>query len=289
MSEHGIAGSIGPEHDAFAELLAAYLDEELAQDERIRLDEHLADCVLCQRELRAQSAVRSRLNREAESLVASDVTDRVMSRLAHQNVPPAPVITSDTNPPLPSRRRLPPVVAWSGWGVAAALGALLLWSTTHKTPPAGSGGMTMPMGPTQQVSLDPRPGPISEAVIDQFHKMDDSDLPASTDVARLKRELPFSVPALHSPHLRLISAWTTEVRGEPAAAIAYRCHDRLVIQYIVSEQQFFRHPQVRRAVAQQGVYASTNGSITTVAWPNLDSGSFLVGQFTAAELAAMRL
>ncbi|MEO8201754.1 MAG: hypothetical protein ABI679_14590, partial [Gemmatimonadota bacterium] len=124
---------------------------------------------------------------------------------------------------------------------------------------------------------------------DQFHQMNQSDLPTSADVVGLKESLPFGVPALHSPHMRLISTWTTEVGGEPAAALAYRCHDRLVIQYVISEKQFFRHPQVRRAIAQQGLYAVSNGSITTIAWPGVDSGSFLVGEFSAAELAAMRL
>ncbi|MEO8295891.1 MAG: anti-sigma factor [Gemmatimonadota bacterium] len=285
MSDPTIAGSIGPEHDAFVELLAAYLDEELAQDERIRLDAHLADCVLCQRDLRAQAAIRARLNREAESPVALDVTERVMSRLAHLHTTPVSSAVSD---PPSHRRRYSPVLAWSGWGIAAVLAGLLLWTTLHKTPVAQT-GMSMAMGPTTKVSLDPQPGPMSVAVLEQFHLMDESDLPTTADVGKIKRELPFSVPALHSPHMRLISAWTTELGGEPAAAIAYRCHDRLVIQYIVSERQFFRHPQVRRAVAQQGVYAVSNGTVTTVAWPNLDSGSFLVGQFTAAELAAMRL
>jgi hypothetical protein len=61
------------------------------------------------------------------------------------------------------------------------------------------------------------------------------------------------------------------------------------VQYVISEKQFFRHPQVRSAIAQQGVYAVSFGTVSTVAWPDLDSGSFLVGQFSPSELAAMRL
>lgn len=282
MSDFGIAGTIGPEHDAFAELLAAYLDEELAQDERVRLDGHLQDCGACRRELAAQTAVRARLNREAESLVASELTERVMSRLSHLARP------VEAAAPVKSGARAA-FLSWGGWLVAAGLAAVWIYTGVKEPKAQGMSMGGMAMGPAVAVSIDSQPGPISGSVLTQFRDMNQSDLPSSSDLARLKQTLPFGVPALHSPHMRLISAWTTELDGEPAAAIAYRCHDRLVIQYVVSEKHFFRHPQVRSAIARQGLYAASNGSATTVAWPDLDSGSFLVGQFTAAELAAMRL
>jgi anti-sigma factor RsiW len=282
MSDLDIAGTIGPEHDAFAELLAAYLDEELAQDERVRVDGHLQDCGACRRELAAQAAVRARLNREAESLVTSELTERVMSRLSHLAAPTPAASTR-------GKRRSASYLLWSGWLIAAGLAAVWIYTGVKRSPSPGMSMGGMSMATTGAVSIDSQPGPISGSVLAQFRDMNQSDLPSTSDVARLKQSLPFGVPALHSPHMRLISAWTTELDGEPAAAIAYRCHDRLVIQYVVSEKQFFRHPQVRRAIAQQGLYAASNGSATTVAWPDLDSGSFLVGQFTAAELAAMRL
>ena len=60
------------------------------------------------------------------------------------------------------------------------------------------------------------------------------------------------------------------------------------MQYVVSEKQFFRQPQVRNAIASQGVYATAAGSLTTIACPGTDNGSYLVGEFTASDLVAMR-
>ena len=79
------------------------------------------------------------------------------------------------------------------------------------------------------------------------------------------------------------------IGGEPAAALAYRCHDRLVVQYVIPEHVFFRPPRVREAIAASGVYAAGEGDVHTVAWPGTDNGSFLVGEFPASVLAAMRL
>ena len=89
--------------------------------------------------------------------------------------------------------------------------------------------------------------------------------------------------------MRLIGAWTTTIDGVPAAVLAYRCHDRLVVQYVVPEHVFFRPPRVREAIATSGLYAAGEGKIHAVGWPGRDNGSFLVGEFTAAELAAMRI
>jgi hypothetical protein len=62
-----------------------------------------------------------------------------------------------------------------------------------------------------------------------------------------------------------------------------------VVQYVVAEPVFFRPPRVRQAIATAGLYAAGEGKVHAVAWPGTDSGSFLVGEFTPAELAAMRL
>jgi hypothetical protein len=89
--------------------------------------------------------------------------------------------------------------------------------------------------------------------------------------------------------MRLIGAWTTTIDNVPAAVLAYRCHDRLVVQYVIPEHVFFNPPRVRQAIAASGLYAAGEGKIHAVGWPGIDNGSFLVGEFTAAELAAMRM
>lgn len=287
MTERDLAGTIGPEHDEFSELLAGYADEELSPDDRDRVEQHLADCVICRRGLKAQSVIRARLMRETVFPSSGSLADRLVERIAlHEAREPG----VREEPRITWRRRGERLLAWMGWLVAASIGAI--WIGSRVIGPgtdAGPSGGVMSMGPPRLVTVDSNPGPISSAVLTQFEQVDQSDLPHDLDLAELKDQVPFHVPALRSPHMRFIAAWTTRLHGEPAAAVAYRCHDKLVVQYVVSEKQFFRHPQVRRAIAQQGIYAATSGRVSTVAWPDLDSGSFLVGEFSPSELTAMRL
>lgn len=262
-------------HAALAELLAGYVDDELTPEDRLRVEAHLPDCPGCRAELQAQTVIRSRLMRESETLASTELADKILARIAT-----APSAEPGRGAG-PTRRQL--LVTWSGWAAAAAMGGVAAWFS-RKQPP----GMSMAMGPARTVALDQVPGPVPADILTSFREINEQELPAGTGLAQLHRELGFSVPRLEAPHMRLISAWLTRVSGEPAAALAYRCHDRLVMQYVVSERQFFRQPQVRYAIARQGVYATAAGPLTAVAWPGTDNGSFLVGEFSASDLVAMR-
>lgn len=261
-------------HAAFAELLAGYADDELSPEDRLRVEAHVSECPTCRAELRGQTVIRARLMKESGSLAASELAERVLARIA--DATPAEA----DRPVPPSRRQM--LVTWGGWAAAAAMGGLAAWLSRK---PAG---MSMTMAAAGKVTLDQVPGPVSADILANFREINEEELPAGADLAQLRRDLGFSVPRLEAPHMRLISAWLTRVKGEPAAALAYRCHDRLVMQYVVSERQFFRQPQVRHAIASQGVYATAAGPLTTVAWPGTDNGSFLVGEFSASDLVGMR-
>lgn len=264
-----------PSHQTLVEMLAGYVDDELTAEDRQRVEAHLADCATCRVELRAQSVIHARLTKESESSASSELASRVLARIAA--APPAEPDPAGH----PSRRQV--LITWSGWAAAAAMGGLAAWFSQKKP-----GAMSMPMAPAGKVALDQAPGPVPADIIASFRQVDEEELPSGADLDQLHRELGFSVPRLEAPHMRLISAWLTRVDGEPAGALAYRCHDRLVVQYVISEKQFFRQAQVRHAIASQGVYATAAGPLTTVAWPGTDNGSFLVGEFSASDLVAMR-
>ena len=286
MTERDVAGSIGPEHQAIVERLAGYVDDELGPEDRASIEAHLGACTMCRRELQHQTIIRARLMRETSSPQSSMVAALIMDRINRHESDARAGQEPRRSPGANYRRR---VLPWSGWLVAAAVAGLWLWTGGSRgSAQAGSGGMNMAMGSGKLVVTDSEPGSLSSAVLTHFELVDQSDLPHQADLSELKKAIPFHVPALRSPHMRLIAAWSTELGGEPAAAIAYRCHDRLVVQYVVSEKVFFRQPQVRRAIAQQGIYAVTEGTVSTIAWPDTDSGSFLVGEFSASELADMR-
>jgi anti-sigma factor RsiW len=273
-------------HEHVVTLLGAYTDDELAPDIRGEVDAHLSRCSRCSQELRVQQALKSRLGSEVEAvgLEASGVLARLADRLAQIGRPPA-----DKGGPrdivAPSRSLLHLIVAWSGWLVAASLAAL--WAAGGRRPAAQ--GMNMAMGPLTAVSVDSVPEPIADAALHDFRRVAQAALPQGPELAAVRSQVPFSVPALQASHMRLIGAWTTTIGDVPTAALAYRCHDRLVVQYVVPEHAFFRPPRVRQAIAAAGVYAAGEGKIHAVGWPGTDNGSFLVGEFTAAELAAMRM
>jgi anti-sigma factor RsiW len=275
MKEPRVAGSIGPEHDAFAELLAGYVDDELKAEDRARLEQHLAGCGSCRRGLQAQQVIRARLMKETAAAASSTLAERVQQQISQLN-------ESQSSEPKGKGRML----AWAGWLVAAGIG--LTWISINLLSGNAGQGSGAPV-PPKLIAIETAPIAISAEVMTQFERMDQSLLPRELNLAELSSEVPFHVPALKSPHMRFIAAWTTELFGETAAAIAYRCHDRLVIQYVVSEQQFFRHPEMREAIVRQGVYAVSRGELSAVAWPDRESGSFLVGEFSPSELVAMRL
>ncbi|MFL5495269.1 MAG: anti-sigma factor family protein [Gemmatimonadales bacterium] len=274
------------QHERLASLLGAYADEELAADVRRSVETHLSQCDRCAQELRVQLALKRRLQAEEGSAEPSAVLARLQARVAGLGDDVGnPGRRAGSERPVRQRVFAHPIVAWSGWLIAASLAALWFMGSRR----TATQGMGMSMGPLTPVAVDSVPEPIADAALHDFRRVALAALPRGPELATLRAEVPFSVPALRAPHMRLIGTWTTTIDGVPTAVLAYRCHDRLVVQYVVPEHVFFRPPRVRQAIATSGLYAAGEGKIHAVGWPGTDNGSFLVGEFTAAELAAMRL
>jgi hypothetical protein len=126
-------------------------------------------------------------------------------------------------------------------------------------------------------------------VVDDYRRVTATDLPGrSRDLATVRAAMPFPVNALLTPELRLIGAWTTDLRGEPAAVLAYRWNDKLVLQYVVSEQLLFRPADVRRAFASGHHLAARSGVQSVIAWPATASGELLVADLDLTQLATLR-
>jgi anti-sigma factor RsiW len=273
-------------HEHALTLLGAYADDELPPEMRREVEAHLTECGRCVQELRVHMALRQRLQAEKGVLAPSDALMRLEAYVARlgrdareQRASAVPI-----GPGKRSRLRHP-LAAWGGWLVAASLAAV--WALGPRRPP-GRGMAGMSMGPLTPVAVDSIPESIADAALHDFTRVASEALPQGPELTAVESQVPFSVPALTAPHMRLIGAWTTTIDGVPAAALAYRCHDRLVVQYVVAEHVFFRPPRVRQAIAASGLYAAGEGKLHAVGWPGRDNGSFLVGEFTAPELAAMR-
>jgi anti-sigma factor RsiW len=281
------ADRIDPEsrHEHLTALLGAYVDDELPAEVRRQLDSHVAECVQCTQELRLQVALKNRLHAEEVLTEPSATLTRLKEHVARLGRD-ASAQAFQSGPRSPGRSLLwYPIVAWGGWLIAAALAAV--WVAGPRRP--ASQGMGMSMGPLAPVAVDSVPEPVADAALHDFRRVSQAALPQGPELAAVQSQVPFSIPALKASHMRLIGAWTATIDNVPTAVLAYRCHDRLVVQYIVPEHVFFRPPRVRQAIAASGLYAAAEGKIHAVGWPGTDNGSFLVGEFTAAELAAMRM
>ena len=156
-----------------------------------------------------------------------------------------------------------------------------MWGATHRRTDARDTPVGALATPSAEV-------PLFETVADDARRVVAGELPGrARDLATVRAAVPFAVEPLHAPALRLLAAWTTDLAGEPAAVLAYRDDDRLVLQYVVSEECFFRAPALRAAVAGGRVASGRAGPLTMVAAPTVAAGTVLVAELPARQLAAL--
>ncbi len=247
-------------HDELRAQLAALAEGSRADDvltgaRRAALTAHLAGCSACARELELQEQVRARLVGSAPAEPAPHALAVMVRGLARGDAP------------RPRRSRVWVAGAASGWAAAACL-ALAWWAQ-----------------PTS-VRIHPL---MVEAALRDFTRALDGELPAPQAFAELAATVGHPVPPLEHPGLQLISTWRTEIRGEPAAALAYRFRDRIVVQYVLSESLLYRQPIVRDAVQAHGTFAASDGARSVVAFAGGGAGSVLVGVISPGELARLTL
>jgi anti-sigma factor RsiW len=250
-------------HEVLRELLGAYADRELPPETIAQIDAHLVGCAECRSALGVHDAVRTRLAAERPAAPSPALRARIAAAI---DAAPAPVVV-----PAPRAIGQRGVVwlAVAGW-VAAVLLAVALVVQTPASP-QGTGGARAIAAPVQQV-------PLLGGIVDDYARVSRGDLPGrARDLSAVRAAVSFPIEPLRAPDLRLLGAWTTDVRGEPAAVLAYRLRDRLVVQYLVAEDAFFRHPAVRAAVADRHLLTATDGARTLVAWPGTSTGTVLVG------------
>lgn len=264
-------------HELIASLLAAHADRELPLETASQLEAHLVGCVRCRRELALQHAVRGRLAEEATPGAPPALRLRVAERIAALPAPAAPA------PPVaPARRRR---LAISLVATAAVAAAALVATL-------GRDGAPAPGGDVRWVETSAAGDALLRGVAADYRRVAAEALPGrARDVDAVRAAVPFPVEPLEAPGLRLLAAWTTSLDGEPAAVLAYRSGDRLVVQYLVSDAHLFRSPAVRAGVAAAHLVGARDGALALLAWPTASAGSVLVGEVppeTLADLWAAR-
>ena len=251
------------QHQVLIDLLGAYADGELPPETTSQIDAHLVGCVRCRRELAVHRAMRRRLGFEPPVAAPPALRDRIVAAIAATPVPAQ--VTA------PARSRfaglwhpmvLGPIVAVL---VATGLGAALL--VRQPAVPATLSPLTAPAGTI----------PLLQDALSDYRRVVAGDLPGrARDLDAVRSAAPFPIEPLRVPSVRLLAAWTTELGQDPAVVLAYRWDDRIVLQYVVSEQRFFQHPAVRQAVAGGGLLAAHDGEQGIVAWPTSSAGALLI-------------
>lgn len=261
-------------HQVLATLLGAYADGELPPETVAQIDAHLLGCARCRREVSLHTALHERLQREPMETASAALRDRIAAQitaLPPLRTEPMPVATS-TQPWWQSR------IVHIGTAVAVTLlaGAALVRDQ-----------LPLPEGRATSVALNSVP--LLQHVLQDYRDVISRDLPGrARDLDAVRGAVPFPVQPLRGEGLRLLAAWSTDLHGEPAAVLAYRWRDQLVLEYLVAEPVFFRHPLVRAPIAAGEAVSTVSGAQGVLAWAAPESGAILVGEVSPALLMALR-
>lgn len=263
-------------HRVLIDLLGAYADRELPPETTSQIDAHLVGCARCRHELQVHTALRRRLEIEPPIAASPALRERIGAAIAATPVADIP------------RERRPSLGAWlARWRLrltiavvaVLAVAAAGVWTTSVRQPA---------LPPVTVVEAASVRVPLVDSILADYRRATAADLPGrARDLDVVRAAVPFTVEALRVPALRLLAAWTTSVGGEPAAVLAYRWDDRVVLEYLVSEEAFFQHATIRRGVADGHLLALTDGTRGVLAWPVTSAGAFLVGDVSPQRLASV--
>jgi anti-sigma factor RsiW len=258
-------------HDILATLLGAYADGELPLETMTQVEAHLLGCDRCRREVRIQQALADRV----ATLAVAPVSPALLSRVrAVTETLPAP-IAAPVPPARVSRR-----VLWAALVGCTVIGLAVAqaWPRLRTTTSTAPAPVVLAAEPT-----------VVTAVAADFRRASGRDLPGrARDLEAVRAAVAFPVRPLLRDDLRLVGAWTTELDGELAAVLAYRWHDRLIMQYALSDAALFRAVDIRRAFGAGQPIAAQDGTVGVVGWTEAQGGAFLVGDVTWRTLQSLQ-
>ena len=274
-------------HQVLIELLAAYADRELPAETTSQIDAHLVGCARCRSELAVHQAVRARLGVEPPVAAPPALRERIAAAIAAAPVPAA-VATHDS-----IRSRAAALWARHRVLLSVAVVALVVTVTAAGADLARRlSGDTAAAAATAHVGRLAVPAasvPLLADVLADYRRVTAGDLPGrARDLDVVQGAAGFPVEPLRASGVRLLAAWTTDLGGEPAVVLAYRWDDRILLEYLVPEGRFFRHPAVRAAVGGGRPLVAASGAQGIVAWPTRGAaGAVLVGDVAPERLAKL--
>jgi|CXWL01.1.fsa_nt_gi anti-sigma factor RsiW len=269
-------------HQLLAMLLGAFADGELPAETASQIDAHLLGCARCRRELQVHKVLRRRLEQEPVQGASSAFRDRIAAAVAAAPTPQwesvaqsAVVEAPVAEAPVLARRPLfGRALAALAVLVLIAVASQMIWPS-HRDAPVST------MTASSQ--------PLLNAVMTDYRRVTAGDLPGrARDLATVRAALPFPVLPATNPAFRLLAAWTTVIENEPAAVLAYRWRDQVVLQYILADQQLYRPAALRDALAGGRAIAVQDGDARLLGWAEASTGTLVVGSLPMAELRTLR-
>jgi anti-sigma factor RsiW len=257
------------QHQVLIDLLGAYADRELPPETTSQIDAHLVGCVRCRRELAVHHAMRRRLGVEPPVAAPPALRERIAAAIAATPVP----VSTPASGSVPVLRRPLVIAALAAAVVATGIGSTMLVSQRADT------AILAPLATSTNAV------PLLRDVLADYRRVVAGDLPGrARDLDAVRSAVAFPIEPLGGSAVRLLAAWTTDLGGEPAVVLAYRWDDRILLQYVVSEERFFQHPAVRQAVADGGLLAARDGAQGIVAWPTASAGTLLIADLPPERL-----
>ncbi|UTW11576.1 anti-sigma factor [Marinobacterium rhizophilum] len=236
-------------HSQLQTWLPGYVDGELEPQQALVFEAHLAGCDECRAEVARQQSLSLRLQQVATQRLSSEQHRRLDAVI--DNAPPRPAPGRRRwlrLPSWPARLVQPFVFGATGWALALVLIAAMLLP----------GVMT-----SKQI-------PMMNDVLQEYQNLPQAALAPQN--ARPEVDLPARLAGC-----KLVASWKTRVGGEPAEAFALQRGEHLIIEYRITENVFYRNPDVRQAIADFGDYRIRAQALEVLALPLEGAGLLVVG------------
>ncbi|WP_198263013.1 anti-sigma factor family protein [sulfur-oxidizing endosymbiont of Gigantopelta aegis] len=246
-------------HFQLQDLLAGYVDGMLDDQETTLIEAHLSGCEACRMDVVRQQQLNQRLNSLPVTRMPADLhqqLDQALNNAAQKGAETevktkkqAQWLGDDGLYHWFKAMTLPSLATISGWGVASILLLLFIFPDVK-------------LGSENNI-------PMIQEVLAEYHQLNTNRLP-NQSVA-----LAINSPASW-PDSRVVSHWQTTIGGAPAEGFAVRNGDNIVFQFRISEAVFFRHHDVRQAVADSGKYQKRTSKLKILALPLKQAGLLIV-------------
>lgn len=231
--------------------LDAYADGELAPDQVLEIEAHLADCHSCSARLQLEHATRKSLRR---TVYASAVpTDAFRERLSLQL---RAAEAAEEQAALANDGRRGGMLSWSSiLPLAAAAAIALFWSKNaneHRVPASAHKDAS--------ASVTGEPINVEQLLDDIIERHIDRSSPSVTEPKLLDGMEPQVGVPVHAPSLAQYGArWeggsVVPIRNQPAASLRYRLDGHRMTLYVFNPERFPLNTRLKkRVVRDEPVY-----------------------------------